>query len=221
MEVLSCREVLPLPVQPQRSEVKHVDSGQAVRGGSMAAITGYSRGHAPLERDSGGVLGLSCPPLPRVQEHAQTVRGGPRGTVFPLGFLGSRWPVEVTVLKVGRRGPHLLREIARASPSPLNALVSMYSESLSSSLVLLCPCSGDQGPLRVYSPQGAHVGSPKGTPLTRVHSMMDLTPPCQSQHPLLPVLGQLASCLIPRHVPPGFAPPPTQAGPPAWWPALS
>ena len=105
--------------------------------------------------------------------------------------------MEVTVLKVGRRGPHPLREIAQASPSPLNAMVSVYPESLSSSLVLLCPCSGDQGPLRVYSPQGAHVCSPEGTPLTRAHSMMDLAPPCQSQHPLLPVLGQLASCLIP------------------------
>lgn len=57
------------------------------------------------------------------------------------------------------------------------------------------------------------MGSPEGTPLTRVLSMMDLAPPCQSQHPLLPVLGQLASYLTPRPVPPGSAPLPARAGP--------
>lgn len=36
--------------------------------------------------------------------------------------------MEVTVLKVWRRGPLPLREIAQASPSPLNAMVSMYTE---------------------------------------------------------------------------------------------
>lgn len=57
------------------------------------------------------------------------------------------------------------------------------------------------------------MGSPKGTPLTRVHSMMDLAPHCQSQHPLLPVLGQLASYLTPHPVPPGSAPLPARACP--------
>lgn len=76
-EVLSFQEVLPHPVQPQRSELRHVDNSWAVRGHSRAAITGHSRGHAPIERDNGGVLGLSCLPPPRVQEHAQSVRGTP------------------------------------------------------------------------------------------------------------------------------------------------
>ena len=67
-----------------------MDSGWAVRRGSRAAITGHSRGHAPLERDSGGVLGLSCPPLPRVQEHAQTVRGGPQRYCVPTGVPGKQ-----------------------------------------------------------------------------------------------------------------------------------
>ena len=48
--------------------------------------------------------------------------------MFPVGFLRSRWPAEVTVLKVCRRGPHPLREMAQASPSPLNATVSTYTE---------------------------------------------------------------------------------------------
>ena len=67
-----------------------MDSGWAVRRGSRAAITGHSRGHAPLERHSGGVLGLSCPPLPRVQEHAQTVRGGPQRYCVPTGVPGKQ-----------------------------------------------------------------------------------------------------------------------------------
>lgn len=126
-EVLSFQEVPPHPVQPQRSQVRHMDSSWAVRGHSRAVITGHSRGHASIERDSGGVLGLSCPPPPRVQEHVQTVKGAPE-VPCPIGFLRSRWQVEVTVLKVGKRGPHLLREIAQALPSPLNAMVSMYTE---------------------------------------------------------------------------------------------
>ena len=64
-EVLSFQEVLPHPVQPQRSELRRVDSSWAVRGDSRAAITGHRRGHAPIERDKGGVLGLSCLPPPR------------------------------------------------------------------------------------------------------------------------------------------------------------
>lgn len=73
----------------------------------------------------------------------------------------------------------------------------------------------------MYSPQGAHAGSPKGTPLTRVHSMTDLAPtlPVSAPSPSGPETAGILS--DPHPVPPGVCTPRLLRPLSPWQPALS
>lgn len=108
------------------SEVKHVDSGWAVRGSSRAAITGHSRGHAPIERQWG------CPgPDYHLLPGCKSTRSeGPRVPCSHWGSweAGGRWSHSPE----GREErPPPAEEIAPEPPTSPEAMASMHTESLS------------------------------------------------------------------------------------------